>query len=154
MQCIQVPTSLEEMFSSIGMFPNLQILVKILLTHPVTSVEAERSFSSLRRLFVWLRTTMSGQRLNGLGRMHMHPLRLFKIKNSKIIEDFVNCGNRRLEFGGSICHFYYFYTSTASLKNALIFHWHNFHLQKSKVLMRLMLCPFLRAKCRLITTKL
>ena len=52
-----------------ALFPNLHILIKITLTLPVTSCEAERSFSTLRRLVDWLKANMTGQRL---ARMAIH----------------------------------------------------------------------------------
>ena len=39
---------------------------------PATTATAERSFSSLRRLKTYLRTTMSSQRLNHLMILHVH----------------------------------------------------------------------------------
>jgi hypothetical protein len=40
------------------LFPQVLILLKLLLVCPVSSCECERSFSALRRLKTWLRTTM------------------------------------------------------------------------------------------------
>ncbi|XP_069482144.1 zinc finger MYM-type protein 1-like [Ambystoma mexicanum] len=45
-------------------FAQVEKLLRILLTVPVSSCEAERSFSALRRLKTWLRTTMTQKRLN------------------------------------------------------------------------------------------
>ena len=53
-------------------FPNLHVLAKLLCTTGVTSCECERSFSALRRLETYLRTTMSEVRINGLALMHVH----------------------------------------------------------------------------------
>ena len=39
---------------------------------PVTSYEAERSFSTLRRLKTYLHTTMSQERLNGLALLNVY----------------------------------------------------------------------------------
>ena len=47
-------------------YPNIKLLLKILSTLPVTTASAERSFSMLRRLKSWLRSTMSDDRLTGL----------------------------------------------------------------------------------------
>ena len=41
---------------------------------PVTSCEAECSFSTLRRLKTYLRTTMSQERLNGLALLNVYIL--------------------------------------------------------------------------------
>ena len=47
-------------------------LVVIYLTFPVTSATAERSFSSLRRVKTYLRSTMTSQRLNNLFVLYVH----------------------------------------------------------------------------------
>ena len=49
-----------------NLLPDLATLLRIYLTLPSTSCEAERSFSVLRRLKNYLRTTMSQNRLNHL----------------------------------------------------------------------------------------
>ena len=55
-------------------------LCQIVLTYPVTSNEGERSFSALRRLYTWLRTTMISERLCSLGRI-VWCYRLFFIQS-------------------------------------------------------------------------
>ena len=45
-------------------------LIRLLLICSVSSCTAERSFSALRRLKNWLRSTMSQQRLNGIATCH------------------------------------------------------------------------------------
>ena len=47
-------------------YPNIKLLLQILATLPVTTASAERTFSMLRRLKTWLRSTMTEDRLNGL----------------------------------------------------------------------------------------
>lgn len=54
------------------LFPNISTLLKILSTIPVTSCEAERTFSALRRIKPFLRTTMTEDRLSGLTLLHIH----------------------------------------------------------------------------------
>ena len=55
-----------------NVFPNLFILLKIFLTVPVSSCEAERSFSALKRILTWLRSTMSQDRLSSLTLIQMN----------------------------------------------------------------------------------
>ena len=52
-------------------YPNVRCILHILLTKPVGSVPCERSFSALRRLKTWNRTTMTEDRLNGLALLHI-----------------------------------------------------------------------------------
>ena len=47
-------------------YPEICTLVRLLLVSPASSAEAERSFSALRRLKTWLRTTMTETRLNSV----------------------------------------------------------------------------------------
>lgn len=49
-----------------SIFTQVESLVRFLLVVPCSSAEAERSFSALRRLKTWLRSTMSQRRLNKL----------------------------------------------------------------------------------------
>ena len=53
-------------------FPNVFILIKIGCTLPVTSAECERSFSAMRRLRTWLRSSMNSERLSALAMMHIN----------------------------------------------------------------------------------
>jgi hypothetical protein len=47
-------------------YPNLHAVIRVLLTMPVRSVPCERSFSAMRRLKHWSRSTMTEVRLAGL----------------------------------------------------------------------------------------
>ncbi|KAF0746454.1 52 kDa repressor of the inhibitor of the protein kinase-like, partial [Aphis craccivora] len=47
------------------------ILLQIFATITITSATAERSFSSLRRLKNYMRTSMTKDRLNGLAVLHI-----------------------------------------------------------------------------------
>lgn len=55
-----------------GMFPAVEQLLRLMLVCPVSSCTAERSFSALRRLKTWLRSTMSEQRLNAVIVSHIN----------------------------------------------------------------------------------
>ena len=50
-------------------FPNIFTLIKIGCILPVTSAECERSFSAMRRLRTWLRSTMKSDHLSSLAIM-------------------------------------------------------------------------------------
>ncbi|XP_035985290.1 zinc finger MYM-type protein 1-like isoform X2 [Fundulus heteroclitus] len=54
------------------LFGQVETLVRLLLVVPVSSSEAERSFSALRRLKTWLRSTMTQNRLNHVAVCHVH----------------------------------------------------------------------------------
>ena len=55
-----------------SIFPNIQVLLKILCTLPVTSCSAERSFSRLKHVKSPLRSSMVNERLSALTLLHTH----------------------------------------------------------------------------------
>ncbi len=78
-------------------FPLVHNFLQILATLPVTTASAERSFSSLRRLKLYLRSTMGEERLSGLALLHIHRNMPLDIDN--VITRFAKTGNKkRLEF--------------------------------------------------------
>ncbi|XP_067623242.1 52 kDa repressor of the inhibitor of the protein kinase-like [Eurosta solidaginis] len=56
----------------IDAFPNVHQLLRIMAALPVTTATNERSFSTLRRLKSYLRSTMKEDRLNGLASLNIH----------------------------------------------------------------------------------
>ena len=54
-------------------YPNIHRLMTILATLPVTTASAERSFSTLRRLKTYLRSTMSSEPLSSMALLNVHP---------------------------------------------------------------------------------
>jgi len=54
------------------MLPELKKLLCIMLVIPVSSCTSERSFSALRRLKTYIRSTMSQPRLNDISLLHVH----------------------------------------------------------------------------------
>ena len=75
-------------------YPRINILLQILATLPVTNASAERSFSALRLLEIWLRTTMLQDRLVGLALLHIHYD--MDIKPKDIVERFAKQKNRNI----------------------------------------------------------
>ena len=76
-------------------FENISIMLRILATMPFSSCECERSFSSMKRLKTYIRSTMTADRLNGLALMHVHQNIAPDIE--KVIDMFAS-DNRRLNF--------------------------------------------------------
>ena len=56
---------------------------------PVTSCECERSVSELRRLKLYLQSTMSEDRLNGLALMSIHQY--FQVVSDDVLDRFALC---------------------------------------------------------------
>ena len=76
-------------------FSNIKICLRILGTLPVTTCTCERSFSSMRRLKNYTRSTMVSERLNGIALMHVHQE--IVPDTEKVIELYAG-QNRRLNF--------------------------------------------------------
>ena len=77
-------------------FENMKVALRILATLPITSCECERSFSALRRLKTFARTTMSEERLNGLAAMYIH--KEANPDEDRVINRFSVMKNRRVDF--------------------------------------------------------
>ena len=83
------------------MLQQVDRLLRIYLTVPTASATAERSFSALRRLKNYLRTTMIQKRLNHLIVMHIHKERTDQLDLSSIANEFVSVNERRKSYFGS-----------------------------------------------------
>ncbi|CAN6541615.1 unnamed protein product [Malus baccata var. baccata] len=79
-------------------FPTASIAYRILLTVTVTVASAEMSFSKLKLLKSYLRSTMLQERLNGLALISIESDFLDKIDYEDLIDDFVAKNARRAIF--------------------------------------------------------
>lgn len=82
-------------------FPNIEQLLKIACTLPVTSVECERSISRLRHHKTYLRSTMQEARLNGLAMMYIH--RDIHCDATAVVDEFARRHPRRLQLINPFC---------------------------------------------------
>ncbi|XP_078529616.1 zinc finger MYM-type protein 1-like [Lissotriton helveticus] len=75
-------------------------LLKILITTPMTTAEAEHSFSALNRIKTFLRNTMIQERLNALAMLSIESELVKRIPdfNVRVIEKFASMKNRRADF--------------------------------------------------------
>ena len=71
-------------------YPNIAIAYRIFFTMPVTVASAERSFSKLKLLKNYLRSTMSQERLNGLATLCIEKNLLDEIDIDTIVSDFAS----------------------------------------------------------------
>jgi hypothetical protein len=80
-----------ERYDIFKMLPNFGKLVKVFATIPVTSCSAERSFSSLRQILTYLRSTMGEERLSNIALVHCNrdiSNEVLKFDLEKIIDTF------------------------------------------------------------------
>jgi hypothetical protein len=80
--------------------PVANIAYRILLNILVTVASAERSFSKLKLLKSYLRTTMTQERLNGLATIALENNILEMINYEDMIEDFISRNTRRMMLFG------------------------------------------------------
>ena len=78
-------------------------LVRLLFVMPATNAGSERSFSALRRIKTYLRSTMSQQRMNNLLLVHIHKSRTDHLNLVDIANDFiVGSDHRKQVFGNEL----------------------------------------------------
>ncbi|XP_022014169.1 zinc finger MYM-type protein 1-like [Helianthus annuus] len=91
---------LDYIFQRNTTYPNAINAYKVLLTIPVTVASAERSFSKLKLLKTYLRSTMSQERLNGLAIISIESEILDTIDYKELIESFASKNARRTTLFG------------------------------------------------------
>lgn len=100
----KIPQNLMEVLDTCNpvFFPNLNKLLRIFATLPVTTAEGERSFSTLAHIKSYRRSTMTDERLNGLASIYIHQDHISSFEKCKqLVEcvlDLFAKSHRRLEF--------------------------------------------------------
>jgi hypothetical protein len=84
------------------LFGEVGTLVRCMLVVPASTCEAERSFSSLRRLKTYIRSTMTQKRLNNVAMCHVYKDRLSQLDVTEIMREFVKLNDRRATVFGII----------------------------------------------------
>ncbi|VAH10408.1 unnamed protein product [Triticum turgidum subsp. durum] len=90
------PVDILKFLKRLDCFPNATIAYRILLTIPVTVASAERSFSKLKLLKSYLRSTMTQERLSGLATIAIENDILEGVAYEDLIEDFVSRNAQRM----------------------------------------------------------
>ncbi|CAN0925948.1 Zinc finger MYM-type protein 1 [Linum grandiflorum] len=94
-ECV-LPFEVLNFLNRVDCFPNTSIVYRILLTIPVTVATAERSFSKLKLLKSYLRSTMTQERLNGLAMLAIEEKFLEDGEMEELIDNFISKNTRRL----------------------------------------------------------
>jgi len=79
-------------------FPNFYVSLRILLTLPVTVASGERSFSKLKLIKNYCRSTMSQERLTNLATISIEHEIANKLETPKLIKEFAKAKARRAHF--------------------------------------------------------
>ena len=86
-----------------SLFSHIEKLIRNILVLPCSSTEPERSFSTLRRVKTWLRSTMTQARLNHMCILTVHDDVADSIELNKIAGDFISkSSNRQQLFGNCV----------------------------------------------------
>ena len=86
------------------LFSQISELFRLLLIMPATSATSERSFSSLRHINTYLRTSMKQERLNHLMMIYIHKDK--KIDFTEAMKEFVLSKDNRLGKFGILSHYF------------------------------------------------
>lgn len=78
-----------------ALFSEVVVLLKILLVMPATNATSERTFSALRRIKTYLRSTMTQVRLNNLMMLHIHKDKTDSLDLCAIADEFATTKERR-----------------------------------------------------------
>ena len=79
-------------------------VLKLIIVMPATNAVSERSFSAMRRLYTYLRTNMSQNRLNHTMVLHVHKEKTDALSMVDIANDFVEGSEHRMTLFGKFTH--------------------------------------------------
>ena len=83
------------------MFSEVDKLLKIYLTVPMTTATAERTFSTMRRIKTYLRSTMTQERLNHAMTLHIHKGRTDELNITDIAQQFISFNEKQMHTFGT-----------------------------------------------------
>ena len=81
--------------------PAIHNLLRLCLTIPITSATAERTFSALKQVFTYLRSTMTEQRLNNCLLLHVHKKLTDELNLVSVAREFVARNEERIKYFGN-----------------------------------------------------
>lgn len=79
-----------------SLYSEIAVILKLILVMPATNAVSERSFSAMKRVKTYLRSTMTQKRMNNLMILHVHKDRTDFIKLYEVANEFVRGNERRL----------------------------------------------------------
>ena len=82
--------------------PTLNMLIKIYYTIPLSPASAERSFSTMRRLKTWLRSTSGGNHLNNIMFANLHKQLLDEVNIEQIAATFISASEDSRHYFGKL----------------------------------------------------
>lgn len=92
------PLEVLKYISKNDFFPNVSIALRILLTLPISVATAERSFSKLKLIKNYLRSTMAQERLSDLATISIEHKVGEHLDHEDLIKDFASIKSRKVNF--------------------------------------------------------
>ena len=84
-------------YADADLYPNVHVIIKLLLTLPVGSCACERSFWPLRCLKTWCRATLTEDRLCWLAMFHVHHNdTVGQVNPEAVLKRWISNGNRKI----------------------------------------------------------
>ena len=83
-----------------SMLAQVHNLLRLYLTVPITSATSERTFSALRRILTYLRSSMSEQGLNNCMLLHIHKDLTDACDMEQVARDFISVNSERRNYFG------------------------------------------------------
>ena len=80
------------------MLPSVHNLLHLYMTIPITSSTSERTFSALRRVLTYLRSTMTEKRLNNYLLLHVHKTLSDNLDLTAVAKEFISRHDERLKY--------------------------------------------------------
>lgn len=80
-------------------YSEINTLLKLILVNPATNAISERSFSAMKRVKTYLRSTMTQERLNAIMVLHVHKQKNDELNLLDIANQFINKEHRLSIFG-------------------------------------------------------
>ena len=82
----------------------ISILLHLILVMPATNAVSERSFSALRRVKTYLRSTVTEKRLNNVMILHVHKDYTDELSLVEVANDFIQGSDHRRNYFGKFVH--------------------------------------------------
>ena len=85
-------------YSLVHIYPNLEIALRIVLTLPVTVASSERSFSKLKIIKTYLRSSLAQEKLSRMAILSIKQELTKRISFDKILDEFSSLKSRKVKF--------------------------------------------------------
>lgn len=104
LKCVTKVSTICEILNSLSdskeCLPEIHKLLKLYMTVPLASATAERTFSTMRRVKSWLRSTMSSNTLNNSMFSTIHKQRMDEVSTLDVAKEFVAVNEQRMTYFG------------------------------------------------------